>query len=345
MKKRGLSFLLCLALLVGMLSAGLCLSAFAATADPPHEHVFTEEFNYSNEKGHGRICRACGDFATLKDFEPHVPGPAATETEPQVCLECGRILARAAGTKTETDPTHEHVFTEYWNYSNAEGHGRICRACGDFATLRDITPHVPGPAATATEPQTCTECGRILAWPTGIEAPVWEEYTEAGKVYYVEREEIEEEGTAYESAQPVDADGKKLTLPAHALHNKNGDPTNYVRLRDLAALLRGTAAEFDVIYDPESHTITILPRTAYRNPNGTEGKVPFTGDQPYQAYLEDTVVNGRPAHLTAFTIEYQGGGHTYYKLRDLAKALGFNVGWSAERGIYIETGKPYTDED
>ena len=97
MKTRGLSLLLCLALLAGILSAGLALPAAAATADPPHEHVFTEEFNYSNEKGHGRICRACGDFATLKDFEPHVPGPAATETEPQVCTECGRILAWATG--------------------------------------------------------------------------------------------------------------------------------------------------------------------------------------------------------------------------------------------------------
>ena len=113
----------------------------------------------------------------------------------------------------------------------------------------------------------------------------------------------------------------------------------------MAELLRGTAAEFDVIYDPETNTILILPRTAYRNPNGTEGKVPFSGDQPYEAFLEDTIVNGSAVSLTAFRIEYQGGGHTYYKLRDLARALGFNVGWSAERGIYIETGKPYTDED
>jgi len=27
------------------------------------------------------------------------------------------------------------------------------------------------------------------------------------------------------------------------------------------------------------------------------------------------------------------------------KALGFNVGWSGERGIFIETDKPYTDAD
>lgn len=37
-----------------------------------------------------------------------------------------------------------------------------------------------------------------------------------------------------------------------------------------------------------------------------------------------------------------GGGFTYYRLRDLGKALGFNVGWSAERGVFIETGKPYS---
>jgi hypothetical protein len=74
-----------------MLSAHLSLPAAAATADPPHENVFTEEFNYSDSKGHGRICRACGDFDTLRDYAPHVPGPAVTAEEPQTCQECGRI--------------------------------------------------------------------------------------------------------------------------------------------------------------------------------------------------------------------------------------------------------------
>ena len=41
----------------------------------------------------------------------------------------------------------------------------------------------------------------------------------------------------------------------------------------------------------------------------------------------------------------QGGQATYYKLRDLGQAIGFNVGWSAEKGIFIETNKPYTDAD
>ena len=37
-----------------------------------------------------------------------------------------------------------------------------------------------------------------------------------------------------------------------------------------------------------------------------------------------------------------GGAYTYYKLRDLGKALGFNVDWSAEKGVFVETDKPYS---
>ena len=36
-----------------------------------------------------------------------------------------------------------------------------------------------------------------------------------------------------------------------------------------------------------------------------------------------------------------GGGYTYFKLRDVGEALGFNVSWSPG-GILIQNGKPYT---
>ena len=36
-----------------------------------------------------------------------------------------------------------------------------------------------------------------------------------------------------------------------------------------------------------------------------------------------------------------GVGTNYLQLRDLGAALGFNVGWSADRGVYVETDKPY----
>ena len=150
-------------------------------------------------------------------------------------------------------------------------------------------------------------------------------------------------GTAYESRQTVDLNGTAVSLPAYALLNEKGDPTNYVRLRDLASLLNGTSAQFDVLWSAETG-ISIAPHTSYDHPNGSEGNIPFSGNKPYTIYSEKTTVGTTPQSLTAFQItDDAGGSHTYYQLRDLGRALGFNVGWSAERGIFIEPDVPYTD--
>ena len=75
---------------------------------------------------------------------------------------------------------------------------------------------------------------------------------------------------------------------------------------------------------------------------GGEGTTPYSGDQPYRA-VSDTPVrfNGSAVRLTSFSITYQGGGYTYYKLRDLGQLLGFNVRWDGT-SVVIETDKPYT---
>lgn len=162
----------------------------------------------------------------------------------------------------------------------------------------------------------------------------------------ITRQEIPATGTAYASTQTVEVDGVKIELPAYALLNEKGYPTNYVRVRDLAMLLNGTAGQYDVDYNKTDgvvltshHTYEVFHR------NGTEGNIPFTGNQPYKSYLADTLVDGTWQPLTAYQITYENGGHTYYQLRDLGKALGFNVGWTSERGMFIETNKPYTDAD
>ncbi len=48
-------------------------------------------------------------------------------------------------------------------------------------------------------------------------------------------------------------------------------------------------------------------------------------------------VDGRQVSLTA----YQIGGNNYVKLRDVGKAVGFNVYWDG-RAVQIESDKPYT---
>ena len=148
--------------------------------------------------------------------------------------------------------------------------------------------------------------------------------------------------TAYESTQAIELDGKKIILPAYQLRY-DGGVANYVRLRDLAQILNGTAAQFDVTWLASSGAVNIVNKHAYDHPNGSEGNVPFSGPQTYSDFNGDTLIDGKVSGLNAFSIYLNGGGNTYYQLRDLGQKLGFNVGWSGDRGIFIETDKPYSD--
>ena len=51
------------------------------------------------------------------------------------------------------------------------------------------------------------------------------------------------------------------------------------------------------------------------------------------------------AALEAITLTDATGGYTYFKLRDLGSARGFNVGYANGVGIFIQTDAPYTDAD
>lgn len=150
-------------------------------------------------------------------------------------------------------------------------------------------------------------------------------------------------GTAQPATQVLEIRDEHVELSGYALSDGAGGVTTYVRLRDLAWLLNGTAAQFDVGYDDHVSLTCHAPYTAH---NGTEGRHPFHGDQPYIRWQGLTCVDGQDAPLQAFVLtDSHGGGHTYYKLRDLGQALGFNVGWSAQRGMYLEPGKPYNNAD
>lgn len=51
------------------------------------------------------------------------------------------------------------------------------------------------------------------------------------------------------------------------------------------------------------------------------------------------LVDGQETHMTAYTI----GGSNYVRLRDIGKAVGFEVYWDSENGcVQVESGKPYT---
>lgn len=145
-------------------------------------------------------------------------------------------------------------------------------------------------------------------------------------------------GIAYVNTQMVEIDGKKMEFQMYALKDDHGE-TNYIKVRDLALALNGTAAQFSVDW---SGMVNLNSGAAYV-PNGSENKTPFTGDRSYTVPTAPTNVNGAVSDLAAIYLEDDtGGGYTYYQLRDLGRKMGFNVDWTAERGVFVETDKLYT---
>lgn len=120
---------------------------------------------------------------------------------------------------------------------------------------------------------------------------------------------------------------------------KSQGQTNYIALRELARILNGTAAQFDVSWDGK---VTISTQTAY-TPDSDAEWTPPDGDLFYEDKETVTIVDGEAITLDAFVLtDETGGGHTYYKLRDLARMLNFTVEWSAKDGISLEI--PHQDE-
>lgn len=146
-------------------------------------------------------------------------------------------------------------------------------------------------------------------------------------------------GTVYARTQNIDIDGKTVQFKTYAVVASDGGETNYVKLRDVAYALNGTAAQFNVEWNGD---VLIVPHSAY-TPNGSEMSTPFTGDRTYTKATSATKVSGQNVPFSAFCLTDDNyGSYTYYKLRDLGQVLDFDVSWDLNRGIYIESDKPYT---
>ncbi len=142
-------------------------------------------------------------------------------------------------------------------------------------------------------------------------------------------------GTAYATSYPISVDGTLVNFDAYAVKDANGNDTNYIKIRDLAHVLSTGYGRFDVQF--ANGVIDLIPTLVYVD-NGTEMKAPFTGNQPYQVNPSPVTLDGAPINMSAITLtDANGGGYTYFKLRDVGLAIGFDVTWNAETGITITT--------
>ena len=161
----------------------------------------------------------------------------------------------------------------------------------------------------------------------------------------------------------IPVDGKTIAFEAYTINDNN-----YVKLRDVALALNGSAKQFNVTWDNEKKAINLLSDTAY-TAVGTELPVQKELDRrqaEHEKWLKENpgagmsmaqsiagfapesqnaslntskiYLNGTEKAFTAYTI----GGNTYFKLRDLGQALDFNVSWNAEtQKITLDTSKGY----
>lgn len=149
---------------------------------------------------------------------------------------------------------------------------------------------------------------------------------------------------AYERSTTVRLHGLEapyFMLTSRVLKDANGYETNYVELRDLGDKLTqsGAAERFNVTW--ENNAIHVQTRTDYAAPQESSSNGYLKEEAPYSTEVPSIFVDGKEVQLEGILLtDDQGGGHTYYKLRDLGAALGFGVDWSVEEGVFLTcTGK------
>ena len=127
-------------------------------------------------------------------------------------------------------------------------------------------------------------------------------------------------------------ESKAFTLYTYMLNNEN-----YVAVRDLAwymtDVLWSQKGIFDVSWNGSINLVTGRRYAPYPNHNNAvECQLRFVGPQPYRMGTAPVLVNGVQKNIRYFTITDANGGDTsYYRLRDLAGAMGtFTVGWIGE---------------
>ena len=123
------------------------------------------------------------------------------------------------------------------------------------------------------------------------------------------------------------------------IYNIGGN--NYFKLRDVAHVINGTEKQFEVKWQASDNSIHLTTGTAY-TPDGYEmiGK----GDQAILATptLSTVYLNGRETSMVAYFIS----DNNYFKIRDLAKRLGFDVSWDGENStVVIDTSITYIDDE
>lgn len=133
--------------------------------------------------------------------------------------------------------------------------------------------------------------------------------------------------TAEKSQSKVTVDGKTVDVSGYSV---NG--SNYYKIRDIAMVLRTTSKKFNVEWDPSVGGISISTGVKYVIEGG---ELSDDTDMIFEI-TENTspiYIDGVSSDITAYTINESN----YFKIRDLADVIGFNVTWDANTDTVVIT--------
>ncbi len=136
-------------------------------------------------------------------------------------------------------------------------------------------------------------------------------------------------GTAAAKATKLLVNNQKVSISAY---NINGN--NYFKLRDIAQLLSDTNKKFNVSWNDDSKTILVTSGVDYI-PVG--GELVLRGQQNPQNYSQgkpDILLDGNQIEWSAYLIN----NNNYFKLRDIAETLDFEVSWDEDsKAILVDS--------
>jgi len=138
-----------------------------------------------------------------------------------------------------------------------------------------------------------------------------------------------------ETASPASTifiDGRRWAFESY---NIGGN--NFFKLRDIAFVLNGTNQQFSVDWDASRNAISITTGNPYTVVGGEMTGIRAEGANPSptiaRIYIDNSVVQ-----LTAYNIN----DSNFFRLRDIAQALNFNLQWDASTGIMLDTSRSYS---
>ena len=137
---------------------------------------------------------------------------------------------------------------------------------------------------------------------------------------------------AVPTSATIMVDGVMTEFDAYIIDNNN-----YFKLRDLAYALNGTDKQFNIEFRRSSNAINIYSDRAY---TVVGGEMQTRGINNIVAYLSGATINHN--NVSFSFPSYNINNNNYYRLRDIAQLIDFNVTWDETNNtINIDTSTGY----